>query len=141
MVPRDSQQQPQLYEQLTWNSDEQLLNKWQKKLILVQKWPFLDQKRVQNGSKFLMSEFKFIFSLINSKLCSYNKTWPYNINILEEIGQKPPKTPFCHHMQCIFDSKRTKTAKTRFFPELSLGYFIYRPEIKFKYAKLRRFYE
>ena len=26
MVPRDSQQRPQLYEQLTWNSDEQLLN-------------------------------------------------------------------------------------------------------------------
>ena len=25
MVPRDSQQRPQLYEQLTWNSDEQLL--------------------------------------------------------------------------------------------------------------------
>ena len=26
MVPRDSQQQTQLYEQLTWNSDEQLLS-------------------------------------------------------------------------------------------------------------------
>ena len=64
-----------------------------------------------------------------------------NINILEEIGQKPQKTPVCHHMQCIFDPKRAKTAKTRFFPEFSLGDFLYSPEIKFKYAKLRRSYE
>ena len=36
------------------------------------------------------------------------------MNRLEEIGQKPPKTPFYHHMQCIFDPKRAKTDKTRF---------------------------
>ena len=49
MVPRDSQQQPQLYEQLTWNSDEQLLNKWQKS-YLEAKIAIFDPKRVQNKS-------------------------------------------------------------------------------------------
>ena len=27
---------------------------------------------------------------------------------MEEIGQKPPKTPFCHHMQCFFYPKKPK---------------------------------
>ena len=87
------------------------------------------QKRVQNGPKIFWKNFKFIYSLVNNIYCSYNKTWPYNINILEEIGQKPPKTPYCHNMQCIFYPKRAKTAKTRFFPKHSLGYFINRPKI------------
>ena len=50
----------------------------------------------------------------------------------EHIGincpKPPPKTPFCHHMQFIFDPQRAKTAKTRFFPELLLSYFINRTQ-------------
>ena len=50
----------------------------------------------------------------------------------------PQKTLFCHHKQCIFDPKRAKTAKTRFFPELLTFYFRKRPKIQFECAKLRR---
>ena len=62
----------------------------------------------------------------------------------QQIGRKWQKTEeksFCHHMQCIFDQKRAKTTKTRSFLELSRDYFINRPKIQFKYAKLRRSYE
>ena len=55
----------------------------------------------------------------------------------KKLAKNLRKTPFYHHMQCIFDPKRVKTAKTRFFPELLLSYFINRPKIQFKYAKLR----
>ena len=64
---------------------------------------------------------------MNHKYLSYNK------NILEEIGQKPPKIPFCHHMQCIFDEKGPK-----FFQKLALGFFTYRPKMQFEYAKIRK---
>ena len=56
--------------------------------------------------------------------------------------QKMVKKPLlCNHMQCIFDQKRTKTAKTRFFLELSLAFFKSKPKIQFEYAKLRRSYD
>ena len=59
----------------------------------------------------------------------------------QQNGRKWSKTPFCHHMQCIFYQKGTKTTKTSFFLELSHDYFINRPKIQFKYAKLRRSYD
>ena len=37
--------------------------------------------------------------------------------------------------------KRAKTAKTRFFPELSVVFFKSKPKMQFKYAKLRRSYD
>ena len=40
-----------------------------------------------------------------------------------------------------FGPKRPKMGGTRFFPVLSLGYFINRPKSIFKYAKLRRSYD
>ena len=40
-----------------------------------------------------------------------------------------------------FGPKRPKLGGTRFFPELSLGYFINRPKMQFKYSKLRRSYD
>ena len=39
------------------------------------------------------------------------------------------------------DQKGSKMGGTRFFPVLSLGYFINTPKIQFKYAKLRRSYD
>ena len=39
------------------------------------------------------------------------------------------------------DQKRPKMGGTRFFPLLSLDYFINRPKMQFKYAKLRRSYD
>ena len=39
------------------------------------------------------------------------------------------------------DQKGTKMGGTRFFPVLSLGYFINTPKIQFKYANLRRSYD
>ena len=39
------------------------------------------------------------------------------------------------------DQKGAKMGGTRFFPLLSLGYFINRPKMQFKYAKLRRSYD
>ena len=39
-----------------------------------------------------------------------------------ENGQKQPKTILCHHKQCIFDPKMTKTAKTRIFPDTTLPF-------------------
>ena len=39
------------------------------------------------------------------------------------------------------DQKGPKMGGTRFSPELSLGYFINRPKMQFKYAKLRRSYD
>ena len=84
-----------------------------------------DRKRVQNGSIFFWQNPKFFYSLMNHKYSMYQKlSIQHHNNIFEKIGQKPPKTPFCHHMQCIYDPKRAKTAKTRFFLEYSLGYFI-----------------
>ena len=39
------------------------------------------------------------------------------------------------------DQKGSKMGGTRFFPVLSLGYFINTPKIQFKYAKLGRSYD
>ena len=39
------------------------------------------------------------------------------------------------------DQKGPKMGGNRFFPVLSLGYFINRPKMQFKYAKLRRSYD
>ena len=39
------------------------------------------------------------------------------------------------------DQKGPKMGGTRFFPVLSLGYFINRPKIQFKYAKLTSSYD
>ena len=63
--PRDSQQQTQLYEQLTWNSDEQLLNQWPKTLFWFKNDPFLPKKGPKQV-KNLMSEFQ-IHLLINKQ--------------------------------------------------------------------------
>ena len=60
MVPRNSQQQPQLYEQLTWNSDEQLLNKWQKKPYFGAKMAIFRPKKGSKRAK------NFDFRILNS---------------------------------------------------------------------------
>ena len=39
------------------------------------------------------------------------------------------------------DQKGPKMGGTRFFPVLSLGYFMNRPKMQFKYAKLKRSYD
>ena len=63
MVPHESQQRPQLYEQLTWNSDEQILNKWPKTLFGCKNGHFFTKKGSKTGQKFWCRNFKFIFSL------------------------------------------------------------------------------
>ena len=54
---------------------------------------------------------------------------------LRKMVKKPTMSP--HAM--YFWPKRAKTAKTRFFPEFSLVFFLKsKPKMQFKYAKLRR---
>ena len=55
-----------------------------------------------------------------------------------EIGWNIDIWSFCHHMQCIFDPKRAKTAQTRFFS--GTGLFHNKSKLQFKYAKLGRSY-
>ena len=69
---------------------------------------------------------------------SYIKIRPFLGALTTKNGKK---TLLCHHMECIFDQKRAKTAKTRFFLELSLVFFKSKPKMQFKYAKLRRSYD
>ena len=60
MVPRDSQQRPQLYEQLTWHSDEELLNSWSKTLFGCKNGHFLPKKgpkRVKNFDVRILNSF------------------------------------------------------------------------------------
>ena len=60
MVPRNSQQRPQLYEQLKWNSDEQLLNKWPKTLF-GRKNGFFTKKGFKTGQNFDVRILKSFF--------------------------------------------------------------------------------
>ena len=59
----------------------------------------------------------------------------------QQIGRNWPKTSentILSPHSMYFDPIRAKTAKTRFFPELSLGYFINRPRIKIKICKTKK---
>ena len=60
----------------------------------------------------------------------------FEISTAQTDGQRHNKSqPRCG------GPKRAKTTKTRFLSKLSLSFFINRPKIQFKYAKLRKSYD
>ena len=94
------------------------------RLFFGLKWSFLDLKGSKMGQKSIWQNLEFL-----------------NLNIQHQyIEIKRPKTQNTNlsRMQCIFDQKGQKRPKQDFLPKLSLGYFINRPKIQFKYAKLWR---
>ena len=116
----DVKHQPQLSDQPIWNSDKPLLKEWQKTLFGCKNGHFYEKgPKVDNKNSFIHQ---------------YNETWPYNI--LEKMTKNFQK----HHIvtSCnVFLTKGPERPKQYFFLELTLSNFINRPEIKFKYAKLR----
>ena len=59
------------------------------------------------------------------------------MNPLEDMSQNVDFGP----KKANLDQKGPKMGGTRFFPVLLQGYFINRPKMQFKYAKLRRSYD
>ena len=91
------------------------------------KWAGLDFSLTVNIS-FLKEDHKISFYTQNQQNSMY---------CLEDISQNVDFGP----KRGKFGLKGPKMSGTRFFPVLSLNYFIKRPEMQFKYAKLRRSYD
>ena len=86
------------------------------------KWAGLDFSRTVNIS----------FPKEDNKISFYTKNKQNSMNRLEDISQNVDFGP----KRGKFGQKGPKMGETRFSPVHSLGYFINRPKMQFKYAKL-----
>ena len=111
-------------------------------LIFGQKWPFLDHFYPLKEAK--IDSQNFFCKKV--KLRAHTLLKSHHTSKLDHFWarylQKMVKNPYYVTTCNVFLTKKgAKTAKTRFFPELSLVFFKSKPEIQFKYAKLRRSYD
>ena len=107
-----------------------------KMLILGKKEANLDQKGPKMGNARFFRTVNISFPKEHHKISFYTKNQQNSMNLLEDMSQNVD----FGQKRANLDQKGPKMGGTRFFPVLSLGYFIYTPIIQFKYAKLRRSY-
>ena len=94
-------------------------------LILGLKGENLDQKGPKMGGARFFQNPKPQFSKKDHKISFYTKNQQTSMSSLEDISQNVYFGP----KKGKFGPKRPKMGGTRFFPVLSLGYFINRPKI------------
>ena len=101
-------------------------------LILGLNWVNLDQKGPKMGGARFSLTANLTFLKEDHKISFYTKNQQNSIYRLEDIA----KMLILGQKGANLDQKWPKMGRTRFFPKISLGYFINRPKMQFKYAKL-----
>ena len=107
-------------------------------LILGQKGANLDEKGTKMGGAGFFRTANLYFLKEDHKISFYTKNQQHSTTCSEDISQNVDFGP----ERGKFGPKRAQNGRNQIFPTiLSLGYFINRPKMQFKYAKLRGSYD